>query len=92
MKYQQKPAIIDAVQWTGNNLEEMTTLAGAECSTGEASPTPGGDPVPGCLFVPTSMGSTIIVLPDYWVTKDANGNTGYTDDATFKRQWQEATP
>ena len=29
MKYRKKPVVIDAIQWTGDNLTEIATLGGA---------------------------------------------------------------
>lgn len=35
MKYRKKPIIIEAVQWTGSNLKEVTALTGLHPSAGK---------------------------------------------------------
>jgi len=89
MKYQQIVPTIDAVTWTGDNLEEVNVLVGAECTVGEGSVTPGSDPIPDCLFVPSGMG-TMTVPPGNLVTKDQYGNVGYSNEESFLTVWEPA--
>ncbi len=80
MKYRKKPVIIDAVQWTGENIDEALTFL----QDGHADfkhlpddgvhiePGVGHTPHDGKLFIPTLEG-TITASPGDWIIKGVKG-------------------
>jgi len=81
MKYQRLPIIIDAVQWTGENQNEIADFMGItlipDCN--EAMP-------PGKFRINTSEGA-IDASPGYWIIKDVEGNFYPCRDSVFNKTY-----
>jgi hypothetical protein len=74
-RYRKKPVVIDAVQWTGNNLEEVLSQIDFQKlpSDGEyVNPGIGHTPLTGELDIPTLEG-TMRAKPGDWIIKGVKG-------------------
>lgn len=76
-RFKKKPLIIEAVQWTGLNADEVlefTTSAGWCGRSGDT------------LWFKTAHGDRVPFRPGYWVVPDAEPNTFYPikDDVMVK--------
>lgn len=60
-KYRQIPVVCNAVQWTGNNLDEINELVGGAAHV-----------YSGCLFIQNEMGNELIPNTTDYITKSGN--------------------
>jgi hypothetical protein len=76
MKYRKKPVVIDAVQWTGANLEEVMPFFGDFSKLpnpdGYVEPGIGHCPPEGTLDIPTLEGTMTARAGD-WIIKGVKG-------------------
>lgn len=80
MKYRKKPVVIDAVQWSGQNLEEVMNFITNGTGTFDHLPTTGGQikpgvghtPADGRLYIPTLEGD-MAASPMDWIIKGVKG-------------------
>lgn len=82
-RYERKPTRIEAVQWTGKNLDEIREAFGEE---GIYAPT---ELNPDCLIITTMHGDATPCRVGDWVIPDGNPKTFYPcKDAVFKATYE----
>lgn len=64
-KYRKKPVVIEAVQWTGHNWDEIDTFCSHASKAGNYSTT--GD------LVIVTMEGEMLARPSWWVIKGVQG-------------------
>ena len=76
MKFRKKPVVIDAVQWTGNNMEEVLPFFGdlskLPSDGAHVHPGIGNTPALGTLDIPTLEGVMTASAGD-WIIKGVKG-------------------
>ena len=65
MKYRKKPVVVEAVQWTGNNVEEISVFTDAFCDWRYENDVKR-------LFIETLEG-TMKATPGDWIIRGVNG-------------------
>ena len=70
MKYRKQPELVDAIQWTGSNLDDVTVFCGALVSSGGFGFT---DRQNGQVVMNTAAG-TQRAEPGDWVVKGVDGS------------------
>jgi len=85
--YRIKPEVVQAVQWTGDNMDELSQFT----TIGDSTPlvfkyyTPDGEELH--LFKNNYNDSTL-VSEGYYVVKDTNGNFNVFSPEMFKRNYE----
>lgn len=76
MRYRKKPVVIDAIQWTGVNIEEalafMSPIDELPNNSGHVRPGVGYTPPSGELTIPTLEGD-MLARPGDWIIKGIKG-------------------
>lgn len=75
MKYQKKPIVIDAIRWTGQNIDDVMSLVDWDLlpKDGEnVNPGIGHSPSSGQLTIPTLEGTMTASAGD-WIIKGVKG-------------------
>lgn len=80
MKFRKKPVVIEAIQWTGNNLSEIEDFA-ARC---ERHPSL----ISGKLKIPTLEGNHIATIGD-WIIKGVHGELYPCKPEIFTKTYEE---
>ena len=80
--YRKKPAVIEAVRWTGDNFDELEKFAGKFVERGQKN---------GELFVNTLEGTIHAKLGDY-IIMDIQGEFYPCDSEIFKKTYEIVEP
>ena len=78
-RYRKKPVVIEAVQWTGDNLEDVQKLDPAIVRTTKLSDT---------VMISTLEG-TMIARPGYWIIRGVAGEIYPCDPEIFDQTYEE---
>ena len=76
-KFRKKPVVIEAVQWTGDNLREIQLWSGRHITRSGAE-----------LLIPTLEGTMRAMLRD-WITKGIQGEFYPCKPDIFKETYEE---
>lgn len=97
MKFRKKPVVVEAVQWSGNNLDEVLKFIADEKGSFEHLPKTGGNikagvghtPADGCLFIPTLEGD-MCASPNDWIIKGVKGEFYPCKPDIFEMTYEKA--
>lgn len=81
MKFRKKPVVVDAVQWTGNNLTEIIKFIGASQVSSSF--------LEGDLTIPTLEGEMRASVCD-WIIKGVNGEYYPCKPDIFEKTYEPA--
>lgn len=90
-KYRKKPLIVEAVQWTGQNTEEIKTWSGNRIVSipfSTSSPSKLFSPTRYCLQLRTLEGTMIIIIGD-WIIKGIKGEFYGCKPDIFEQTYEE---
>ena len=77
-RYRRRPAIVEAIQWLGNNLDEVECFMHGKCLYVQGN---------GNLFIDTRMGEERVYLTNY-ITKNVADDYSVCDAQTFNERYE----
>lgn len=77
-RYRRRPAIVEAIQWMGNNLEEVECFMRGKCLYVQKN---------GNLFIDTRTGEERVYLTNY-ITKNVADDYSVCDAQTFNERYE----
>ena len=83
MKYRNKPAIVEAIQWTGKNVGEILTFAGT--AVRDIYQVPGGTY---SMMINTPAGKTHISIGDYIIKCAEDGRVYPCNPDVFEKNYE----
>lgn len=85
-KFRKKPIVIEAVQWTGSNVDEVlgTFLGSIEARRLPFHSSPSGGVMPGGIIHIDTLEGTMAAIPGDWIIKGVKGKFYPCKDDIFR--------
>lgn len=84
MRFRKKPVVVDAVQWTGNNRQEINNFVGGGSSLGYIKEDGQN------LFEIVTLEGTMAASPGDWIIKGVQGERYPVKDDIFHETYEPA--
>jgi hypothetical protein len=91
MKYRKKPVVIDAVQWTGANVDEVAGFMLTKASLRRRDCVgPSGGLMPGGALLIETIEGTMTAQPNDWIIKGVQGEFYLCKPDIFEATYEAA--
>lgn len=92
-KFRKKPVVINAIQWTGDNADEVIALTGRSrfILLDEQDRVNCDDPEATASVFDSTHGAWLLVTPGQWVVKGVQAELYPCSDGIFRETYEEAS-